>query len=225
MTRTQLFWSGASQPARPKLHHTTRPKWVGWLWSGCEAYYFQCKVVNNSKRKIWCCWAQEKSGAAQQKENWCCTAKRIWCCWAKRKVGAAEQREIWCSVHKRNLVLHSIWCKREEERLVRTKIGSCLWFRVEFRVCAAESKRDCALKPLVHIKIFSPLAPCEAESEKRENSPKQAAYKFICHSLFFTLRTHTHTFLRHTILPFDCIDYFVQIAHLHTFTFYLLFVV
>ena len=101
------------------------------------------KLVLHSKEKIGAAQQREKFGAAEQKE----------------KFGAAEQREIWCSVHKRNWCCTIIGAREKKRKLVRTKKGSCLWFRVEFRVCAAESKRDCALKPLVHTKIFSPLAP------------------------------------------------------------------
>ena len=50
----------------------------------------------NAKRKFGAAEHKRKVGAAQQRENWCCTAKRNLVLLSKEKFGAACTREIWC---------------------------------------------------------------------------------------------------------------------------------
>ena len=157
------------------------------------------KLVLHSKGKI---------GAAQQREIWCCWAEReIWCCWAKRNLVQRAQEKIGAAQY---LV------QREEESWCEPKEAAACGSELSSEFAQLISKRDYALKPLVHIKNFlATRAYCEAESEKRVNSPNRLLLFLIAIPQKFPSQC-THTLLRHTIYSFDWIDYFVQIAHLHT---------
>ena len=176
-------------------------------------------LVLHSKRENWCCTAKRKFGAAEHKRKVSAAQQReIWCCWA--------EREIWCCRAKRNLVQRAqekfgaaqYLVQEKKRELVRTKRGSCLWFRVEFSVCAADSKRDYALKPLVHTKIFSPLAPTARQRVRKEWTAQTGCFYFL--SPFYKISSpHISTFLHHTLPSFDCIDYLCKSHLCTTFTF------
>ena len=205
------FWCGVPHTKR---QNSTEPLAQEWFLCGYEAHYFLCKVVNKVQREFGAAEHKRKVGAAQQRENWCCTAEReIWCCWAKRNLVQRAQEKIGAAQY---LV------QREEESWCEPKEAAACGSELSSEFAQLISKRDCALKPLVHTKIFSPLASTARQRVRKEGTAQTGCFYF---SLPFNKISspHTSTFLRHTILPFDCIDYFVQIAPLHNFYFCLLF--
>ena len=160
----RLFWSGVSPPARPKLHHATRPGRIPvWLWSTLKLVL----AVNNCKET-----------SPKSKGKFVRRGRREKCLQRSRR-------------------------EKKRER-AKSKRGSCLKFRVEFRVVAAE--RD-----------LIALAPAAGQRVREWKIAERLRTYFYFHSTKFPRRAHTHSsamqFLHLIVSIYLCNSY---VAHIST---------